>query len=172
MKTTTPKRQVEAFPRRGGPVPCLAIVLSALLLAVASGVPNPAHAQEDPEEEPRVEETEPGDSATASEYLREVYDYPEQVGRDPFRPLTDAPGAGPRFEDLRLSGIVFNREIGSIAVMADEVTGRRYRVREGERLGDVRVSEIRSQEVVVFVAGVEGARREVMRAKRDREIPR
>ncbi|UCG75070.1 MAG: hypothetical protein JSV95_10015 [Gemmatimonadota bacterium] len=101
-------------------------------------------------------------------YQREVFEYPGRARRDPFRPLTAFGGGGPRFEDLEVTGIVFNRSVGSVAVIADRATERRYRLREGERIGTARVLEIRASEVVFLISTFGVSRQEILLVKKQR----
>lgn len=96
---------------------------------------------------------------------REVFSYPTFARRNPFAPLTSAE-AGPRFDQMRLSGIVYyeNDPARSIAVIAaDAGVGRASaapaeggrglveRLRTGERWGNVRIVRIEESMVVVDV---------------------
>ncbi len=101
-------------------------------------------------------------------YEREVFDYPGRGRRDPFRPLTTFNASGPRFEDLEVTGIVFSPEIGSIAVLADRNTEKRYRLRVGERVGTARVVEIRQDEVVFGISTFGVSRQAILRVKKER----
>ncbi|MFV1988231.1 MAG: hypothetical protein ACC682_13180 [Gemmatimonadota bacterium] len=105
-------------------------------------------------------------------YEREVFEYPSLGRRDPFRSLSAGEDLGPRFDDLRLSGVLFNQEVGSVATLLDESTGRRYRVREGESLGEARVIAIRIDEVDFLITSFGISRQETLRVKRDKETVR
>ncbi len=104
---------------------------------------------------------------TAEVYEREVYDYPSLGRRDPFRPLNAGEQIGPRFDDLNLSGVLYNPAVGSVATMTDQKTGRRYRAREGESLGEVRIAAIRPDEVDFVITSFGVSRRETLRVKRE-----
>lgn len=93
-------------------------------------------------------------------FEREVFTYPSFERRDPFRSLADDDDLGPRFEDLVLLGVVLTPRPGSsVAVLgarppgspSDQPATRMFRLRSGERVGNVRVIEIREGEVVVAV---------------------
>lgn len=103
-------------------------------------------------------------------YEREVFDYPSLGRRDPFRPLNAGEQVGPRFEDLALSGVLYNPAVGSVATLSDRKTGRRYRVREGDALGEIRVAAIRPSEVDFVITSFGISRRETLRVKKDKEI--
>jgi len=102
-------------------------------------------------------------------YEREVFEYPSLGRRDPFRSLNSGEQIGPRFEDLRLSGVLYNQSIGSVATLVDEQTGRRYRVREGDSLGEARVTSIRVDEVDFLITAYGISRQETLRVKQDKE---
>ncbi len=101
-------------------------------------------------------------------YEREEFDYRGRGRRDPFRPLTTFNASGPRFEDLEVTGIVFSPEVGSIAVIADRNTEKRYRLREGEGVGTARVVEIRVDEVVFGISTFGVSRQAILRVKKER----
>jgi hypothetical protein len=101
-------------------------------------------------------------------YTRETFSYPESLDRrDPFAPLSAGDEIGPRFADLELNGVIFAPNIGSVAVLTDQATLKRYRAREGEWLGDARIDQIRADEVVFTVAGFGISRTEVLRVSKD-----
>jgi hypothetical protein len=101
-------------------------------------------------------------------YEREVFEYCGGGRRNPFRPLTAFNTGGPRFEDLVLTGIVYSQEAGSVVVVADRTNERRYRLREGERVGTARVLEIRPDEVVFGITTFGVSRQAILRAKKER----
>jgi hypothetical protein len=86
---------------------------------------------------------------------REVFSYPSHARRNPFRPLTGAADAGPRFEELWLMGTMVDSAPGASVALMGRIGGTTasatYRLRVGERLGNIRVIEIRTREVVVEV---------------------
>lgn len=107
---------------------------------------------------------------TTRVYEREVYDYPSLGRRDPYLPLNAGEQVGPRFENLVLNGVLYNPAVGSVATLTDQKTGRRYRAREGEALGEVRVASIRPSEVDFVITSFGISRRETLRVKKDKEI--
>lgn len=106
------------------------------------------------------------DEAAVPQYEREVFSYPALERRDPFRSLTNAETTGPRFEDLVLNGILYNPRFGSVAIVSEQNSSERHRLREGQSLGASRVVEIRADEVVFVVSGVGVERRETLTVKR------
>lgn len=101
-------------------------------------------------------------------FEREVFEYSGGGRRNPFRPLTAFNTGGPRFEDLKLTGIVYSRDVGSVVVVVDRTNERRYRLREGERVGTARVLEIRPGEVVFAITTFGVSRQAILRAKKER----
>jgi hypothetical protein len=95
-------------------------------------------------------------------FEREAFLYPRYERRNPFLPLTAGDEAGPRFEELLLTGIIFstdsNRSVAMFGHRAaqgaqgEEGAGlASYRVRRGDTLGNVRILEIQQTRVVVRV---------------------
>ncbi len=136
----------------------------AALAAAAVLLPVPAVGQT-PEGEPSGGET----SGSVLGYEREQFEYFGRGRSNPFRPLTTVDTQGPRFEDLEVAGIVFNSEVGSVAVIADRMSERRFRLREGERVGTARVVEIRPDEVLFAISTFGTIRQAVLRVKKERE---
>lgn len=125
-------------------------VLVVLVLApmAASGQQQGSPA---PQEEP---------DTTELVFQREVFDYPSFERRNPFSPLVGAGEAGPRFEELRLLGILHSQESGlSVALLdagggggqSDGALSQTYRVRQGQTLGNTRILDIQPTRVIVEV---------------------
>lgn len=107
---------------------------------------------------------EPAQPASEIElvYEREVFGYASQNRRDPFRPLTDSDAMGPRFEELSLRGIIYSTGQGrSVALLADN-RGRIHRVRVGDVVGNVQVTEIGPLRVVLAVENFGSIRQEML----------
>lgn len=100
-------------------------------------------------------------------YEREVFTYPAVERRNPFQPLHVEIRAGPRFEDLTLSGVLYHEGLESVATLTDRKTGRRYRVREHDMLGEVRVMRIRPREVDFAITSFGVRREETLRVRRE-----
>ena len=96
---------------------------------------------------------------------RETFYYPGGQRRDPFEPLSAGDELGPRFEDLNLSGIVYSPSTGSIAVLTDKATGKRYRVWEGDMIGGAKLVRVRASEVDFVVTAYGVSRQETLRLK-------
>lgn len=97
--------------------------------------------------------------------LREVFDYPADGRRDPFEPLSTGEELGPRFEDLRLAGVIYSPDRGSVAVLADVATDRRFRVWEGDEIGGARLVAVRPDEAEFQVTVFGVGRRDTLRLR-------
>lgn len=124
--------------------------LMVLPLAVA--------AQEPPPDPPQTTSTE-------LVFEREVFTYPAFDRRNPFRALVASDQGGPRFEQLRLMGIIYSDDpalsvavVGtstvSISTDATQVSvqaGDAWYLKVGQSIGNIRVVEIRREQVVLEV---------------------
>ena len=131
------------------------------LLAGALLLPLAAAAQEPPPANPPAQQ-----QPTELVFEREVFSYPTLQRRNPFHPLTGANEGGPRFEELRVVGILYSDDpSGSVAVLgtstvelsedASTVTvqpGPSWYLKVGQSVGNIRVVEIHREQVVVEVA--------------------
>ena len=100
-------------------------------------------------------------------FEREVFSYPTFSRRNPFRPLLASEEGGPRWEGMRLEGIVYDADPRfSIAIVSSGRAGLRSqaqnaqptgpigemaRLRVGERWGNIRILEIRRDQVLIEV---------------------
>lgn len=155
-----------------------AVRLTALAAALLVPVLGPSGAEGQQEDGPETtvadtaavtDTVSAADTAESVTYMREVFTYPAGARPNPFEPPQVGGGAGPRFGDMSLAGLIYAPEIGSVAILTDGSTGKRHRVRDGDRLGNFRIVEIRREEVVFSVQGATGPRREVLQATRDEE---
>jgi hypothetical protein len=105
------------------------------------------------------------DTADPGILQREVFRYRSEGRRDPFAALSAGNELGPRFEDLELAGIMFSPESGSIAIMVDRATRRRYRVWEGDVVGGAKLVRVRPAEVDFVVTAFGVSRQETLRLK-------
>ncbi len=83
---------------------------------------------------------------------RETYAF-NGGSRDPFASVLEGGNAGPELADLDLVAVYYQERnpSGSVAVLRDRLSGKRYNVREGERLGRMRVSDIRQKDVTFTI---------------------
>lgn len=133
------------------------------LLAALLVVPNAGRAQET--EDPSVQATEASAVDQQISVDRETFIYPAGTRRDPFQPLSAGDDLGPRFEDLNLSGVVYSPATGSIAILMDRATGKRYRVWEGDVIGGAKLVRVRAVEVDFVVTAFGVSRQETLRLK-------
>lgn len=115
---------------------------------------------------------EPGqdpDSDSTVLYRRPSWSYPSGPMRNPFRPPSAGDRAGPPLERLRLSGILYSPDVGSVAVLVDDATGRRHRMREGDVLGTARLVAVRAGSVTFAVREFGMVRRVTMNVRREPE---
>ena len=138
------------------------LVVSPLLAALLVA-PNAGRAQET--EDPPVQATDVSAIDQQISVDRETFDYPAGTRRDPFQPLSAGDELGPRFEDLNLSGVVYSPATGSIAILTDRATGKRYRVWEGDVIGGAKLVRVRAAEVDFVVTAFGVSRQETLRLK-------
>ena len=86
----------------------------------------------------------------------ETYEYDSKNKRDPFVPLISGSGAYMSdaygitgIKDVRLEGIVWDDAKGSVAIINGEI------VEEGQKIGEVKVLEIKDDSVIFDVGGEE-----------------
>ena len=101
-------------------------------------------------------------------FEREVFQYPDYVRRNPFVPLVNDDAGGPRFESLRLLGVVHHRNplysvalfgVGNVTQAGGGGGGgggggslfETHRLRRGDILGNTRIVNITEDRVVVEV---------------------
>src|SRR5579859_2210011 len=97
---------------------------------------------------PKDTGTSKRDSAAATTLVREVFSY-EGGGRDPFISLLTSSDIRPLISDLKLVGIYYDGQYParSVAVLRDITNGKRYRVKPGEIIGRLKVTQIRPREI-------------------------
>lgn len=102
--------------------------------------------------------------------VREVYSY-SGGPRDPFESVLGRATVGPEFADLILVAIYFNvrSPAASIVVLRDRVTSKRYTVRQGERLGRMRVADVRPKDVTFAIDDYGTVRQESLTLRKQEE---
>ena len=100
-------------------------------------------------------------------YRREVFQYPRGARPDPFRSLLSSEELGYRFEDMRLTGVIYspNSRV-SVAVLTEAVSKKRFRLKVGERVGGITVAAIHPKRVDVVVNEFGVIRRETLQLRR------
>jgi hypothetical protein len=104
--------------------------------------------------------------------LREVFAY-EGGGRDPFMSLLRSGDVRPLLSDLKLTTIVYDGRfaVRSVAVLRDITNRRIYRVKTGDIIGRLKVTQIRPREIVFTVQEFGFERRETLSLTRQEETP-
>lgn len=105
-----------------------------------------------------------------TEVLRETFTY-SGASRDPFVSLIDLPTEGPEFVNLQLVAIYQDlRYAGnSIAVVRDKAANKRYSVRVGDRIGRLKIAQIRQRDVVFTIEDLGFERQETLSLRRQEE---
>jgi hypothetical protein len=136
----------------------LLVVVAALPLAAQAPAPAPAPIPGS-QPEPKLA------------FDREVFAYPAEGRRDPFKPLVGGPGSsGPLFQDLALRGIIYSPDpLRSVALV--QVGGRRtFRLRRGDIIGNARVLEIQPLRVRFAVENFGTVRNEVLELRGNNQM--
>jgi len=104
--------------------------------------------------------------------LREVFAY-EGGGRDPFMSLLKSGDVRPLISDLKLTTVVYDGRFGSrsVAVLRDITNRRIYRVKTGDIIGRLKVTQIRPREVVFTVQEFGFERQETLSLSRQEQTP-
>ena len=104
--------------------------------------------------------------------LREVFAY-EGGGRDPFMSLLKSGDVRPLLSDLKLTTIVYDGRFAarSVAVLRDITNRRIYRVKTGDIIGRLKVTQIRPREIVFTVQEFGFERQETLSLTRQEETP-
>jgi len=104
--------------------------------------------------------------------VREVFAY-EGGGRDPFMSLLRSGDVRPLLSDLKLNSIVYDGQYParSVVVMRDVTTKRIYRVKVGDIVGRLKVTQIRPREVVFTVQEFGFERQETLTLTKQEETP-
>lgn len=119
-------------------------------------------------------DTTAADSAPppVTQLVREVFAY-EGGGRDPFMSLLRSGDVRPLLSDLKLTTIVYDGRFAarSVAVLRDITNRRIYRVKTGDIVGRLKVTQIRPREVVFTVQEFGFERQETLSLTRQEETP-
>lgn len=104
--------------------------------------------------------------------LREVFAY-EGGGRDPFMSLLKSGDVRPLISDLKLTTVVYDGRFASrsVAVLRDITNRRIYRVKTGDIIGRLKVTQIRPREVVFTVQEFGFERQETLSLGKQEETP-
>ena len=105
--------------------------------------------------------------ARETEVVRETFTY-SGGARDPFQSLISEDKVGPEFNDLILVAVYLDlrRSSNSVAILRDKNTQKRYKLRVGDRLGRLKVAQIRQADVVFTVEDIGFERQETLSLRR------
>ncbi len=108
----------------------------------------------------------------ARSLIREVFAY-EGGGRDPFMSLLKSGDVRPLISDLRLTTVVYDGRFASrsVAVLRDITNRRIYRVKTGDIIGRLKVTQIRPREVVFTVQEFGFERQETLSLAKQEGMP-
>jgi Tfp pilus assembly protein PilP len=85
-------------------------------------------------------------------FQRETFEYSGRGRRDPFVSLIKSGELRPLFSDLKLVTVLYDPTgRNSVAIMHDVSTKDQYRVKVGQTLGRMRVSQIQPKQVVFAI---------------------
>ena len=120
-----------------------------------------------------VSATDSGATSEPSEatVMRETFTY-GGASRDPFASLIKTAHAGPELADLQLVGIYEDLRYSgnSIAVLREKSTGKRYKLRAGEQVGRLRVTQVRSKDVVFTIQDFGYERQETLSLRKQEDV--
>ncbi len=110
--------------------------------------------------------------STPVSLVREVFAY-EGGGRDPFMSLLKSGDVRPLISDLKLTTVVYDGRFASrsVAVLRDITNRRIYRVKTGDIIGRLKVTQIRPREVVFTVQEFGFERQETVSLTKQEETP-
>jgi hypothetical protein len=108
----------------------------------------------------------------AASLIREVFAY-EGGGRDPFMSLLKSGDVRPLISDLKLTTVVYDGRFASrsVAVLRDITNRHIYRVKTGDIIGRLKVTQIRPREVVFTVQEFGFERQETLSLAKHEETP-
>jgi len=140
-------------------------VRAASIALVLAAVAAPAARAQQPERDTTA-------SQQSVSLLREVYAY-EGGGRDPFMSLLKSGDVRPLISDLKLTTVVYDGRFASrsVAVLRDITNRRIYRVKTGDIIGRLKVTQIRPREVVFTVQEFGFERQETLSLAKQEETP-
>ncbi|MEO7359817.1 MAG: hypothetical protein ABI120_05775 [Gemmatimonadaceae bacterium] len=103
--------------------------------------------------------TAPASAATKSSAIptsitiaRETFDYARTGRRDPYTSLMSSSDLRPLISDLKLTSVAYDSTgLHSVAILRDLVTKERYMLKVGQKLGRLRVANIKYKSVVFSI---------------------
>jgi hypothetical protein len=113
----------------------------------------------------------PAGEVSEATVMRETFSY-GGASRDPFASLIKTARSGPELSDLQLVGIYEDLRYSgnSIAVLREKSTGKRYKLRAGEQIGRLRVTQVRSKDVVFTIQDFGYERQETLSLRKQEDV--
>jgi hypothetical protein len=122
----------------------------------------------------RANDAAPADSLrdpSESEVLRESFTY-GGAPRDPFASLIKTARNGPELSDLQLVAIYEDLRYSgnSVAVLREKTGGKRHKLRAGDQLGRLRVTQVRAKDVVFTIQDFGYERQETLSLRKQEDV--
>lgn len=95
-------------------------------------------------------------------FRREAFSYERSGRRDPFLSLLHSHDLRPMINDLKLVAVLYDPVGRSWAVMRDMTTKEQYRVKVGQQLGRMRVSQIHPKSVTFTIEEIGFSRQQTL----------
>ena len=104
-------------------------------------------------------------------FRREAFNYERSGRRDPFLSLLHSNDLRPMINDLKLVAVLYDPVGRSWAVMRDMTTKEQYRVKVGQQLGRMRVTQIHPKSVTFTIEEIGFSRQQTLalNASKERE---
>ncbi len=111
------------------------------------------------------------DKVHETEVQRETFAYAGGT-RDPFASLITVTSAGPEISDLQLVGVYMDlrNDANTVAILREKVSSKRHKVRVGDRIGRLRVKDIRPRDVVFQVEDFGFERQETLSLRKQEDV--
>jgi hypothetical protein len=95
-------------------------------------------------------------------FRREAFSYERSGRRDPFLSLLHSHDLRPMINDLKLVAVLYDPVGRSWAVMRDMTTKEQYRVKVGQQLGRMRVTQIHPKSVTFTIEEIGFSRQQTL----------
>ena len=95
-------------------------------------------------------------------FRREAFSYERSARRDPFLSLLHSNDLRPMINDLKLVAVLYDPVGRSWAVMRDMTTKEQYRVKVGQQLGRMRVTQIHPKSVTFTIEEIGFSRQQTL----------
>ena len=95
-------------------------------------------------------------------FRREAFSYERSARRDPFLSLLHSHDLRPMINDLKLVAVLYDPVGRSWAVMRDMTTKEQYRVKVGQQLGRMRVTQIHPKSVTFTIEEIGYSRQQTL----------